>query len=228
MSNEFLVESHLSNKQLNNQSVSLVIPRITRDKIHNSIYYKANLDNSSLRGLNMLQLIEVIVRDLGTLKDKSVNQVCFLGGVEFKCILMKLIEICPTWEQLMTIIQMQDNVIDNFDNKYLVALVLTYIRIQYYYDNDEVNSKKYRELFSKCISDYRKLKSVAMDTDCWSMSQSIEIKIIHLDELVDWLCSEDEIWGIPLGHCQWSDLNASDEDDESSDESLSSSDDESE
>ena len=99
--NEFQVESHISSKQLNNQSVSLIVPRLTRDKIHNSMYYKVNLSNESLRGNTMVELLKVIVGTLGTSRGQDGHlHMVVLGGVEFKCILMKLIEIRPNFEQL--------------------------------------------------------------------------------------------------------------------------------
>lgn len=70
--NEFQVESNISPKQLNNQSVSLVIPRLTRDKIHNSMYYKVNLSNESLRGNTMVELLKVMIGAFGTIKVKMV------------------------------------------------------------------------------------------------------------------------------------------------------------
>lgn len=221
MPQEFIVESFISSKQLNNQSVSLVIPRIVRDKIHNVLYYKVNLNNASLRGETMLQLAKVIVRDLGTLVDRPVSSVRILGGVEFKCILMKLIEIRPTWDQLLSLLNINEKHKETFSNKYILALVLVYMRIQYYFLTDQSQSKIYGDLFKQKMEDYRKLKSVSMDTDCWSMSQTIEVEIVHIDELVDWLTTKDEIWGIPLGRCQWCALFDENNESSSEDESFS-------
>lgn len=209
---EFQVESYISNKELNHQSVSLVIPPITRNKIHNMIYYKVNLHSTSLRGDTMLELSKVLVRDLGTLKGVSVNTVHMLGGVEFKCILMKLIEIRPTIDQLYDFVDhttSDNNNIerDEFDDKYIVALVLVYIRIQYYYLRvDDVRALKFHRLFKNYISDYRKLKSLDFDIDCWSQSQNITVSIKYMDELIDQLVKMDQIWGIPLGKCYWSNI----------------------
>lgn len=215
MPREFHVESHLSSKQLNNQSVSLVIPRLTRDRIHNVIYYKANLHTVALRGDTMNQLCKVIVRDLGTLQDTSINKKNVLGGVEFKCILMKLVEIRPSWDQLVILLEKPSS---NFNNKYVVALILTYLRIQYFYlKKDEPIAQSIKAKFKEYICDYRKMKSVSFEMDCWSTSQNAVVEIVHMDELVDWLASKDEIWGIPLGRCQWcsfvgEDENSSEED----------------
>lgn len=226
MPQEFQVESYLSTKELNHQSVSLVIPRLTRDRIHNAMYYKVNLHTVALRGDTMTSLSRVIIRDLGTLKNRTINQTHILGGVEFKCILMKLVEIRPSWDQMSSIFDTTGHT--NFDNKYIIALLLTYLRIQYYFlEDDEIQAKHIKSLFKKYINDYRKLKSVSMDMDCWSMSQSVVVSIAHMDELVDWLSTKDEIWGIPLGRCQWckifdEDESSSDSDSESESESENS------
>lgn len=220
MSREFYVESYLSTKELNNQSVSLVIPRLTRDRIHNVIYYKANLHTVALRGDTMKQLCKVIIRDLGTLQSTSINRKNVLGGVEFKCILMKLVEIRPTWEQLALLLR---NPHPSYNNKYVIALVLTYLRVQYFYlKNDDILAQNIKGAFKEYICDYRKMKSVSLEMDCWSASQNVTVEIIHMDELVDWLTTKDEIWGIPLGRCQWCssldlDVDSSDSDEESSD-----------
>lgn len=221
MSFEFQVESHLSDKQLNNQSVSLVIPRLARDRIHNVMYYKVNLHPVAMRGDNVKQLSKLIVRDLGTLKDRSINATHVLGGFEFKCILMKLVELRPTWDQLQVLLQEKEV---SFSNKYIVALVLTYLRIQYYYLQDESDlAKSIVGVFKMYMCDYRKMKSVSLDMDCWSPSQSVTVCIVHTDELVDWLTTKDEIWGIPLGKCQW--CQNLDQDDSSSEESSCESED---
>lgn len=202
MPQEFQIESFLSDKQLNNQSVSLVIPRLTREKIHNVMYYKINLNTVALRGDTMGHLCRVIVRDLGSLSDQSVNQVNVLGGVEFKCILMKLIEIRPTWDQLSLMLASTKS--SNFNNKYIVALILTYLRIQYFFlPKDNPLAKQFGNVFITNMNDYRKMKSVSMNMDCWSASQQTVVHIVHMDELVEWLASKDNIWGIPLGKCQW-------------------------
>ncbi|CCE65626.1 hypothetical protein TPHA_0M00510 [Tetrapisispora phaffii CBS 4417] len=230
MSHEFAVEAYLSSKQLNNQSVSLVIPRLTRDKIHNSMYYKVNLTDNSLRGNTVLQLSKVIVRDLGTLLNGSSQQLNVIGGVEFKCILMKLVEMRPTWEQLLSLLNIDNDfnsvgTVGEFDNKYITALVLTYIRIQYHFINsDHQLFNKCKKLFKLYMNDYRKLKSIAFGTNCWSMSQAIDVGIGHIDELVEWLATKNDIWGLPLAMCSWCNL---DEASESESESTADSDSES-
>ena len=230
MSAEFQYESFISEKQLNNQSVSLVIPRITRDKIHNNIYYRCNLHPVSMRGDTMLNLAPIIIRDLGKLRNpyqKPLNATLLLGGSEFKCLLMKLIEIRPTWEQIMTLIN-EEMVEESFENKYIVALVLVYGRIQYYFltfsDDYYDDAIKWRRLFKKYLNDYRKLKALDLNVDCWSTSQMQNVELIHLDEIVDWLATKDDIWGIPLGKCQWANVYNDDIEDSSSDSSSSSSD----
>lgn len=216
------MESYLSTKQLNNQSVSLVIPRLTRDRIHNVIYYKANLHTVALRGDTIEKISQVIIRDFGALKDKPVNMKHVLGGAEFKCILMKLVEIRPTWDQLAVFLKDFD---PGFNNKYVVALVLVYLRIQYFYlKKDDILAQNIKNTFNKYICDYRKIKSVAFEMDCWSPSQNAVVDVVHMDELVDWLIIKDEIWGIPLGKCQWCaalDQDQESSEDESSDESES-------
>lgn len=215
MPQEFHVESFLSPKQLNNQSVSLVIPRILRDRIHNAMYYRVNLNTASLRGDTMSRLSRILVRDFGSLKDRSVNQVNIMGGVEFQCVLMKLVEIKPTLDQLT--IMLQDD--KSFNNKYIVGLILTYLRIQYYYlPVDDPWARKFQSLFKQYYNDYRKLKSVQLDQDCWSKSQIINVNILHIDELVDWLLTKDDIWGIPMGKCQWAEINEDEDDNSSSEE----------
>lgn len=218
MPQEFHVESFLSPKQLNHQSVSLVIPRILRDRIHNAMYYRVNLNTASLRGDTMICLSKVLVRDLGALKDGAVNQVNMLGGVEFQCLLMKLVEIKPTLDQLTTMLQDDEN----FNNKYIVGLILTYLRVQYYYlPVEDPWARKCQSLFRQYYNDYRKLKSVQLDQDCWSKSQTINVDILHTDELVDWLLTKDDIWGIPLGKCQWTEIHEDDDDDDDDSESTS-------
>ncbi|CCD22834.1 U4/U6-U5 snRNP complex subunit PRP38 NDAI_0A06800 [Naumovozyma dairenensis CBS 421] len=233
-SNEFFVESFISNKQLNNSSVSLVIPRITRDKIHNSIYYKVNLTSQSLRGNTMVQLIQVIVRDFGKLKSQShshssdtmVVRNHLVGGTEFKCLLMKIIELKPTIEQIWILLEDHDDT--EFDNKYITVLIITYIRIQYFFigKNDSL-ARKFQDIFQKCLNNYTKLKCFQLDADCWSPSLSLSeesVRIIYMDEVVDWLLTKDNIWGIPLGKCQWvAEIGAVEEDSDSSSSSSSSS-----
>ncbi|CCH61644.1 hypothetical protein TBLA_0F01010 [Henningerozyma blattae CBS 6284] len=203
MSKEFFVESQVSSKQLNHQSVSLVIPRLTRDKIHSALYYKVNLQDPSMRGNTLLGLNNVIIRDLGTLNNESINKKNVLGGVEFKCILMKLVELRPTIEQLDIILEISDAT-GEFNNKYIIALILVYLRIQYYYANETSDeAKRFKALFQQYINDYRKMKAISLNIDCWSQSQIITVELIHMDELVHWLSAKDNIWGIPLGKCSW-------------------------
>lgn len=221
MSSDFYVESFISSKELNHQSVSLVIPRLTRDKIHNNVYYKVNLTAPSLHCDTFMGLLKVTIRDFGTLQGKPINQVHMLGGMIFKCILMKIVEIRPSIDQLMYILG-SDSDLGTFDNKYIVALLLTYIRIQYYYlpsDNDLVN--KFKPIFKQYSVDYRKLKSIDLYQDCTSVAQSLTVSIIHMDELVDHLITKNDIWGIPLGRCTWCNIYA-DDSESSSDESDSS------
>lgn len=226
---EFQVESFLSNKELNNQSVSLVIPRITRDRIHNMLYYKVNLTASSLRGDTILELSKIIIRDLGTLKGHSINIVHMLGGVEFKCLLMKLIEIRPTIDQLFAIFQLgeyQNNntKYDSFDDKYIIALLLVYIRVQYFFLRiDDPRAIKFHKLFKNFINDFRKLKCMDFEADCWSQSQNITVSIKHMDELVDYLVTKNQIWGIPLGSCRWCNIFVEESDTDSSLDSSSGS-----
>lgn len=226
---EFQTENFLSNKELNNQSVSLVIPRITRDKIHNMLYYKVNLTSSSLRGDTMLELTRIIIRDLGTLKGNSINVVHMLGGVEFKCLLMKLIEIRPTIDQLFTIFQLDEYKSNNtkyepFNDKYIIALLLVYIRIQYFYLRiDDPRAMKFHTLFKHFIKDFRKLKSLHFEDDCWSQSHNIAVSIKHMDELVDHLSTENQIWGIPLGTCRWCNIFVEESDTDSSSDYSSNS-----
>ena len=204
MPSEFYIESFISEKQLNNQSVSLVIPRITRERIHNSLYYKVNLHILGLRGDTLLELVKVLVRDLGTLRTKSVNQIHMLGGTIFKCLLMKLVEIRPTVEQVCLLLD--QNLNERFDGKYIVALMLTYIRIQYYFLGayDEL-AQRWKRYMKSYLKDYRKLKTLDLNQDCFSVSQTLKVSVLHMDELVDWLVTKEQIWGIPLGRCQWCD-----------------------
>lgn len=227
MSFEFQVESNLSSKELNHRSVSLVIPRISREKIHSMLYYKANLSKSSLRGDTMLELIKIMIRDLGTLQSQSINTVHLIGSVEFKCILMKLIEIKPTLQQILFILNTATNLINaKFNDKYIVALILTYIRIQYFFlSKDDPMVPHFIQIFKKYLLDYRKLKSVDLNMDCWSPSYTVEIGIVHMDELVDHLVKEKQIWGIPLGSCQWCNIFDDDESDSDSDSDSDDSDD---
>lgn len=218
MSKEFYIEEAISDKQLNNQSVSLVIPRLSRDKIHNSFYYKINLQTPSLRGDTLLALERILIRDFGTLKKKSINKGHVVGGTEFKCILMKMIELCPPLEQLRVILESQDRR-SEFSNKYIVAIILVYLRIQYHFVNDsESLFSDLHNIFKKYIKDYRKLISLDFDIDCLSISSVIQPKIIHIDELADQLCTSSNIWGIPLGVCLWTNLF---EDESSSDSDTS-------
>ncbi|CAI4062337.1 hypothetical protein SKDZ_07G3220 [Saccharomyces kudriavzevii ZP591] len=220
---DFQVESHISSKQLNNQSVSLIIPRLTRDKIHNSIYYKVNLSNESLRGNTMLELLRVIIDALGTLRGQDGHlNMAVLGGVEFKCILMKLVEIRPNLKQLAFLLDVKN--VKDFNSKYIVALVLVYARLQYYYLNDQNKNNSYEndliQLFKvqlyKYSQQFFKLKSFPLQVDCFAHSQNEELCIVHVDELVDWLVTQDHIWGIPLGKCQWSKIYDSEEESSSS------------
>lgn len=225
---EFQVESLLSSKELNNQSVSLVIPRITRDKIHNMLYYKVNLTTNSLRGDTILELSKIMIRDLGTLKGNSINVVHMLGGVEFKCLLMKLIEIRPNIDQLFEMFQLNeyqknDTKCEPFDDKYIIALLLVYVRLQYAYLRiDDPRAIKFHKLFREYIKDFRKLKSIDFEADCWSQSQNIPVSIKHMDELVDYLVLEKQIWGIPLGTCRWCNIFNEESDTDSSSDSNSS------
>ncbi|CAI2004431.1 hypothetical protein SEUBUCD646_0G03330 [Saccharomyces eubayanus] len=220
---EFQVESHISLKQLNNQSVSLIIPRLTRDKIHNSMYYKVNLSNESLRGNTMVELLKVIIGKFGALKDQDGHMnMSVLGGVEFKCILMKLVEIRPTLQQLTFLLNVNDS--NTFSSKYITALILVYARLQYYYLNDKNNNdtnaddlvKLFKVQLYKYSQQFSKLKSFPLQVDCFAHSNNEELCIIRVDELVDWLVTQDHIWGIPLGKCQWSKIYDSEEESSSS------------
>lgn len=221
--NEFQVESNISPKQLNNQSVSLVIPRLTRDKIHNSMYYKVNLSNESLRGNTMVELLKVMIGAFGTIKGQNGHlHMMVLGGIEFKCILMKLIEIRPNFQQLNFLLNVKNE--NGFDSKYIIALLLVYARLQYYYlngnnknDDDENDLiKLFKAQLYKYSQHYFKLKSFPLQVDCFAHSYNEELCIIHIDELVDWLATQDHIWGIPLGKCQWNKIYNSDEESSSS------------
>lgn len=241
---EFHFDESVSEKQLNHQSTSLVIPQLTRARIHNSMYYKVNLHPAALRGINMLQLIKKIVKQFGTTRGGShlVSVVC--GGVEFKCLLMKLVHLRPTWSQVLLILQRGNEKTSKFDNKYLVILVLVYLRVQYYYlpkpaarenktcildveKQGDVTSDKLQNLFRIYINDYRKVKSMDLDIDCWSNLTGKKVDVLHIDEIVDWLCTQDHIWGIPLGKSQWIDIFREESSDESTDESSDESTDES-
>ncbi|SMN22896.1 similar to Saccharomyces cerevisiae YGR075C PRP38 Unique component of the U4/U6.U5 tri-snRNP particle [Maudiozyma saulgeensis] len=225
MSSEFHVESYISSKELNHQSVSLVIPRLTRDKIHNNIYYKVNLTLPSLHCDTFMGLLKVIIRDFGTLKGKSINQGHMLGGIMFKCILMKIVEMRPTIEQLINIID-SNRESNEFDDKYIVVLLLTYIRVQYYYLGEKNDlAKRFRSLFKKYLLDYRKMKSLGLYEDCTATSQNLNVSIIHMDEVLDQLMTKNDIWGIPLGRCVWCDVYDSTSDSDFDSESNSSTDD---
>lgn len=219
MSNEFYVEENLSGKRLNHQSTSLVVPQIFRNRVSSSMYYKTNLTPASLRGDTMVQLLDVLVRDFGSVNDRKYPQVNVCGGVEFKCILMKFINIRPSWEQLNVLLAEKGE----FNNKYLVAMILCYLRISYHFLNNGseqgISSNLLKQLMKKHIRDHRKLKSVPFEIDCWSSAVKKEVTLIHMDELVEWLCVKNEIWGIPLGHCTWCDIWDADSMDESSDTS---------
>ncbi|SCU78790.1 LANO_0A04016g1_1 [Lachancea nothofagi CBS 11611] len=231
MSREFHIDENVSEKQLNHQSTSLVIPHITRVKIHNSMYHKVNLDTASLRGNSMIQLTKTMVRDLGNCRGGARQMPIVCGGVEFKCLLMKLIYIKPKWDQLLVILQKGNEKSSKFDNKYLVVLILLYLRIQYYFlprrsrkgrissvrdfgKQDRVSSDHLQDLMKIYIGDYRKVKSMGLCADCWAQPGTQNVEVLHIDEIVDWLCTQKQIWGIPLGQCQWSNIY---EDDESSD-----------
>ncbi|AAS52887.1 AER206Cp [Eremothecium gossypii ATCC 10895] len=216
MPQEFLVESHISDKQLSNQSTSLVIPKIARLRIHNSMYYKINLYPTGLRGNTLKQLVRVLVRDLGACKHRSGPMLHICGNTEFQCLLMKVIEIRPTWSQIYTLLQLGDErKTGKFNNKYIAVLILVYLRIQYYFLADEkaesfppeadgdVTAAKVKALFAHFLADYRKVKCLDLEVDCWSGATQKSVSVQHVDEIVDWLCTKDSIWGIPLGRCRW-------------------------
>lgn len=194
------------------------------------MYYKVNLTAASLRGDTIVQLIPVIVRDLGTLNDRKRPHLTVLGGVEFKCLLMKLINLRPPWEQLKVLLEPHEP----FNNKYVAALILTYLRVSYYFltetnpSEQDISFSLLHGLMKTYIRDHRKLKGYPLNIDCWSSSVKKEIKLIHFDELIDWLCEKNEIWGIPLGKCNWCKIwEDEEEDDDSSSDCDSSSSDES-
>lgn len=174
---------------------------------------------SALRGDTMINLTEILIRDLGTQKGNSINQDHILGGVEFKSLLLKIIEIKPTEEQILVILQHEPN--REFDNKYIVALLLTYLRIQYYYLYNDRLAKKWKEIFKHYLKDYRKMKSVKFELDCWSPSIPTEVTVVHMDELVEWLSENKSIWGITLGQCRWAVVLGDDSDSSDSDNSDS-------
>ncbi|AMD19075.1 HBR174Cp [Eremothecium sinecaudum] len=221
MPQEFHIQSNISDKQLNHQSTSLVIPQITRLRIHSSMYYKIKLDRRSLRGDTMKQVLKVLVNDFGRCYDQSASMINVCGNVEFKCMLMKIIEICPTWAQVCEILQLGSELHKQylFNDKYIVALLLVYLRIQYYYLPDsksdergalqdvdstgKITTRKIKAIYKNFLCDFRKLKSINFEVDCWSSSMQKNVCIYHLDEIIDRLCTEDNIWGVPLGKCQW-------------------------
>lgn len=203
MSKEFYVDENISGKHLNHQSTSLVVPQIFRNKVFSSMYYKVNLTPASLRGDTLVELVNIMVRDFGSINDRKFPQVFVCGGVEFKCILMKLINIRPSWDQLQVLLEPKGN----FNEKYMLALVLCYLRISYYFVSSTpelgITSQMLTELFKKYSKDYRKIKSIPFEDDCWSPSSLQDISVLHVDELVEYLCEMKQIWGIPLGKSQW-------------------------
>lgn len=152
----------------------------------------------------MVQLGPLLVTELGTMVGKSINPSLVLGGVEFKCLLMKLVELKPTWEQIRYIIDRNKDS-NGFEDKYIVAMLLVYLRIQYAFVNDENPIHEDLEvIFKRYLSDYRKLKSLEWSQDCWSSSSGqIEVEVVHMDELVEWLVTKKEIWQLPLSYCPW-------------------------
>ncbi|SCV03432.1 LAMI_0H08108g1_1 [Lachancea mirantina] len=237
MPREFQNDETLSHKQLNRQSTSLVIPQLTRVRIQNSMYYKINLDPCAQRGLNMKQLSKTLVQNLGTVRSGVRNFRLACGGVEFKCLLMKLVQLRPTWSEIVLLLKRGHPEKSKFDNKYLVVLLLVYLRVQYFYltwnDNEErraintladldsqgdVTAEKLVNVFRFFIRDYRKIKSLPLDQDFWSNSFDKQAVVLHVDEILDWLCTEESIWGLPLGKCRWCDIFADYSSSESSSE----------
>lgn len=220
MSSEFYVESHISPKEVNHQSVSLVVPRLAREKVHASPYYKARLSRASMRCETVLGLARVLVSDLGTLPGHSVNVANAAGGTAFKCLLMRLVELRPTLEQLRVLLGDSGP----FSNKYIVVLVLVYVRLQYYFlQRDDARAGEFRNWFKQYLGDFRRVKAVDLDQDCFGASQGVTVSILHVDEIVQRLSESRDIWGLPLGTCAWCDVYG-DSDSESESESDSDSD----
>lgn len=184
-----------------------------------SMYYKVNLTPISMRGDTIVQLIPIIVRDLGSLNERKSPHMGVCGGVEFKCLLMKMINLRPPWDQLKVLLEPHET----FNNKYITVLILCYLRISYYFLSETHSNEQgisfglLHDMMKKYIKDHRKLKSYPLDVDCWSQAIKKELVISHLDEIVDWLCEKSEIWGIPLGKCSWCKIWDDDDDDENSD-----------
>lgn len=227
MVQEFQVDPSLSNKLLNNVSTSLVIPQITRYKIFQSMYFKVNLHPCNLRGDTIKHLAKILIRDLGSCEKRKSIHLNVCGGIEFKCLLMKLINIKPTLSQLNILLNLR-NFNDEFNDKYIIVLLLVYFRLQYYYvsekiyaSDDKINAIFLKKIFRQYLQDYRKVKTYPLSTDCWSSSVEKKVEIIHVDEIIDWLCTKNEIWGIPMGKCTWCDIF--DSDDTSSDDTGSDS-----
>ena len=79
-----------------------------------------------------------------------------------------------------------------------------------------IRDRLFKVQLYKYSQQYFKLKSFPLQKDCFAHSYNQELCIIHVDELVDWLVTQDHIWGMPLGKCQWNKIYDSDEESSSS------------
>ncbi|SSD61212.1 related to Pre-mRNA-splicing factor 38 [Saccharomycodes ludwigii] len=201
----FQIDKTLSDKILNHQSTSSVIPHVTRYNLQSTIFYKINLSSNNLRGNTMLQYLPFL---LAKYQD---NILCRCGGtMEFKCLLLKLIEIKPTWEQMQLLLSsITKATMRNKCWKYLYVLLVVYLRIQYHFITAEI-SEQHTDLvrwFEDGYSRYNKFKSVKFDLDVSDKSLQLDnadtVTIYHIDELIDWLLTQRNIWGIPLGNSTW-------------------------
>ncbi|ODV65401.1 PRP38-domain-containing protein [Hyphopichia burtonii NRRL Y-1933] len=149
---------------------SLIEP-IIRHRIQDSTFYKQYLYLT-----NELTILPIIT-----------NHVKYIGGtdsigrpLEFLCCSLRLLELDPPKE----IISIYLNQYGYNEFKYLTGLILFYIRLSY-------SSQEIYTVFDEYLKDYRKLRFKLKTPKFLDNGLSVNFAIIHMDEWVDQLLTNE-------------------------------------
>ncbi|PXF44110.1 Pre-mRNA-splicing factor 38 [Gracilariopsis chorda] len=153
------------------------IPPITRSSIHRSPYW-----NRHLFGVSVADLVPLAV----SLSYISGTQGPMHTPSPFLCMLLKLLQLAPTTPEISVYL-------DQTHFKYPRILAAFYIRLM------ETPAAVHR-LLEPLLSDYRKLVARSVDVAPFmpTVSTNGTFVIVHVDDIVDALLTQRELFGIPL------------------------------
>ncbi|CAN8073258.1 unnamed protein product [Agarophyton chilense] len=153
------------------------IPPITRTSIHLSPYW-----NRHLFGVSVADLVPQAV----SLSHLSATHGPMHTPSPFLCMLLKLLQLAPTTQEIAVYLHQT-----HF--KYPRVLAAFYVRLM------ETPPVVYR-LLEPLLSDFRKLVVRASDVNALvsNLSSSHTYVIVHVDEIIDALLTQRQLFGIPL------------------------------